>query len=82
MKKTKHKYRVFYHTIVQWDGKITEEKEEPLGTTYAVSEAKAINNIRYKYPAARGKIPYYDTCENEGQGYSRSSLIKAERIDE
>ncbi len=50
MKKPKRKYYVCYKNHYNYgDGRIDEDSEwTPIGTTYAVSPAKAVSNVRFR----------------------------------
>lgn len=76
------KYRVFYETTYMWNGEITDKRVDTLGTIYAASGEQAISKAQYRAKLDGIPLPRLDTCENGGQGYERTSILKAERITE
>lgn len=54
MEKIKRQYLIFAHSITTIPGEGVFTSEEEIGSTYAVSEAQAINNYCYR----TGRKPY------------------------
>ena len=48
MEQERIKYRVYQRKILHYNTGETEEKEKVLGETLAVSEKKAISNLKYR----------------------------------
>ena len=74
--KPKKQYKVFMCHTQYYDGGRIDEWETELGTTYAVSENQAINNVKYRL----GIKPRDCYCDTGGDLYSRESDFRAERI--
>ena len=65
-----HLYRVYrVYTYYHSDGR-TDEKKEYCGTTTAVSEAKAIRNVRHRKIGNRPQYPIYEFSHDESADIS------------
>lgn len=75
----KQKYQVYWcHAQYYDDDGIVKQWEEPIGTTYAASEAQAINNVRFRC----GIKPADCHCDGWGDSYSSDSHFRAETINQ
>jgi len=70
----KRKYKVY---LILSESRDNSELEHFLGTTWAVSENQAINNVRFRiYGTSRTEISFYDLGDDElGTEYFKAVLI-------
>lgn len=77
MQNQKQQYRVFAcHTQEYNDEGRTDKWEEPIGTTFALSEKQAINNVKFR----NGIRPGHCICADPGDSYVRITRFRAETI--
>lgn len=73
----KQLFEVFLRNTQHYEDGRVVRSERPIGTTWATSEAKAINNVKF-----RNGIKDSDCfCDGWGDSYSRISDFRAEKIN-
>lgn len=75
MEQMKRKYEVFLCTIQSRFGQKVSETRESLGVTWAVSKAKAENNMRFRSKYTKANLH----CADD-HGYERISRFEAVEI--
>jgi len=76
--KKKQEYNVFLTSVYHGEcGEIIENKQY-LGKTWAVSEAQAENNVRFRYEGAKPAYTSYDTGRDTCIDYFYNAVLSAD----